>query len=357
LLPDRAFGGANLILILRGDATDEQIAHVVERVQAMGFQAHLSRGTHRTIVGIIGDEEQTREAPLRAIPGVADVIPVLPPYKLASRDAHPRESIVDVSGVKIGGGFLAMIAGPCSVEEPDRMDRIAAAVAASGANIFRGGAFKPRTSPYAFQGLGEEGLRILREAGHKHGMPVVTEVTDPRNVEMVAEYADMLQIGARNMQNFVLLTEVGKTRRPVLLKRGMSATVADLLMSAEYILSQGNSQVVLCERGVKGFDNATRNLFDVAAVVQVKRLSHLPIIVDPSHATGRPDLIPACSLAGLAAGADGVHIEVHDCPEVAKSDGPQALLPAQYDSLMVQMKALAQLFGKQVSTPAALSIG
>ena len=346
-----------MILILRGDATDEQIAHVVERVQAMGMQAHLSRGTHRTIVGIIGDEEQTREAPLRAIPGVADVIPVLPPYKLASRDAHPLDSVVDVSGVKIGGGYLAMIAGPCSVEESDRMDRIAAAVAASGANIFRGGAFKPRTSPYAFQGLGEEGLRILREAGHKHGMPVVTEVTDPRNVEMVAEYADMLQIGARNMQNFVLLTEAGKTHRPVLLKRGMSATVTDLLMSAEYVLSQGNSQVVLCERGVKSFDNATRNLYDVAAVALVKRLSHLPIIVDPSHATGRPDLIPACALAGLAVGADGVHIEVHDCPEVAKSDGPQALLPAQYDSLMVQMKALAQLFGKQVSTPAELIIG
>ncbi len=345
-----------MILILRGDATDEQIAHVVERVQAMGMQAHLSRGTHRTIVGIIGDEEQTREAPLRAIPGVADVIPVLPPYKLASRDAHPRESVVDVSGVSIGGGYLAMIAGPCSVEEPDRMDRIAKAVAASGANIFRGGAFKPRTSPYAFQGLGEEGLRILREAGHKHGMPVVTEVTDPRNVEMVAEYADMLQIGARNMQNFVLLTEAGKTHRPVLLKRGMSATVTDLLMSAEYVLSQGNSQVVLCERGVKSFDSATRNLYDVAAVALVKRLSHLPMIVDPSHATGRPDLIPACALAGLAVGADGVHIEVHDCPEVAKSDGPQALLPAQYDALMVQMKALAQLFGKQVSTPAELSI-
>jgi len=346
-----------LILILRGDATEEQIAHVVKRVQEMGFQAHLSRGTHRTIVGIIGDEDQTREAPLRAIPGVADVIPVLPPYKLASRDAHPRDSIVDVSGIKIGGGYLAMIAGPCSVEEPERMDRIAEAVAASGANIFRGGAFKPRTSPYAFQGLGEEGLRILREAGHKHGMPVVTEVIDPRHVEMVAEYSDMLQIGARNMQNFVLLTEAGKTHRPVLLKRGMSATVADLLMSAEYVLSQGNSQVVLCERGVKGFDNATRNLYDVAAVALVKRLSHLPIIVDPSHATGRPDLIPACALAGLAVGADGVHIEVHDCPEVAKSDGPQALLPVQYDALMVQMKAMAKLFDKQVSTHVEVSIG
>lgn len=321
---------------------------MIERVESMGLAAHLSRGTFRTIVGIIGDEEQTREAPLRAIPGVADVIPVLPPYKLASRDAHPQDSIVNVSGVKVGGGHLAMIAGPCSVEEPERMDRIAAAVRASGANLFRGGAYKPRTSPYAFQGLGVEGLKILRAAGQKYGMPVVTEITDPRNVEIVAEHADMLQVGARNMQNFVLLTEVGKTRRPVLLKRGMSATVTDLLMSAEYVLSQGNSEVVLCERGVKGFDNATRNLYDVAAVALVKRLSHLPIIVDPSHATGRPDLIPACALAGLAAGADGVHIEVHDCPEVAKSDGPQALVPEQYDELMGQMKKLADLFGKKI---------
>ncbi len=299
-------------------------------------------------MGIIGDEDQTREAPLRAIPGVADVIPVLPPYKLASRDAHPQDSVVEVAGVKIGGGSLAMIAGPCSVEDAPRMHRIAEAVRASGANIFRGGAYKPRTSPYAYQGMGEEGLKLLREVGQQHGMPVVTEVTDPRNVELVAEYADMLQIGARNMQNFVLLTEVGKTKRPVLLKRGMSATVNDLLMSAEYVLSQGNSQVVLCERGVKGFDSATRNLYDVAAVALVKQLSHLPIIVDPSHATGRPDLIPACALAGLAAGADGVHIEVHDCPEEAKSDGPQALVPAQYQELMVRLQQLAQLFNKRI---------
>lgn len=250
-----------------------------------------------------------------------------------------------------------MIAGPCSVEEPERMDRIAQAVRASGANIFRGGAYKPRTSPYAFQGLGVEGLKILRDAGRKHSMPVVTEVTDPRNVEVVAEYSDMLQIGARNMQNFVLLTEAGKTRRPVLLKRGMSATVTDLLMSAEYVLSQGNSSVVLCERGVKGFDNALRNLYDVASVALVQRLSHLPIIVDPSHATGRPDLIPACALAGLAVGADGVHIEVHDCPEEAKSDGPQALLPVQYDELMGQMRKLAELFGKTISSQTSQQSG
>lgn len=338
-----------MILILKRNATDDQIDHVLERVEAMGLQHHLSRGTFRTIVGIIGDEEKLRQEPMRAIPGVAQVIPVLPAYKLASRDAHPESSVIDVSGVKIGGGNLGMIAGPCSVEDPDRMFRIAESVCASGANLFRGGAFKPRTSPYAFQGMGEEGLRLLREVGDKFQIPIVTEVTDPRLVDLVGEYADMLQVGARNMQNFALLTEVGKSTRPVLLKRGMSATINDLLMCAEYILSQGNSNVVLCERGIKSFDTATRNLFDVAAVPAVQALSHLPIIVDPSHATGRPDLIPPCAMAGLAAGADGVHIEVHDCPEVAKSDGPQALLPEQYDELASQMKSLADLLGKTIS--------
>ncbi|MEO1527476.1 MAG: 3-deoxy-7-phosphoheptulonate synthase [Planctomycetota bacterium] len=338
-----------MILILKSGATDEQVDHVIERVEALGLQAHLSRGTFRTIVGIIGDESKIAAEPIRAIPGVAKVVPVLPPYKLASREAQPEPSIVDVSGVKIGGGNLAMVAGPCSVEEEDRMHRIAEHVSAAGANLFRGGAFKPRTSPYAFQGLGEEGLKRLRDVGQAHGMPVVTEVTDPRLVELVSEYADMLQVGARNMQNFALLNEVGASKRPVLLKRGMSATINDLLMCAEYILSQGNPNVVLCERGIKGFDPATRNCFDVAAVPLVHQLSHLPIIVDPSHATGKPELIPACAMAGIAAGADGVHVEVHDCPEVAKSDGPQALLPDQYAELAQQMTSLAELLGKSVS--------
>jgi 3-deoxy-7-phosphoheptulonate synthase len=338
-----------VILILKNKATDGQIDHVLARVEEMGLQHHLSRGTHRTIVGIIGDEDKLREEPLRAISGVAEVVPVLPPYKLASIDAHPEPSVIDVSGVKIGGGHLGMIAGPCSVEDPDRMFRIAESVAQSGANLFRGGAYKPRTSPYAFQGMGEDGLKLLREVGDKFSMPVVTEVTDPRLVELVANYADMLQVGARNMQNFALLTEVGRTKRPVLLKRGMSATITDLLMCAEYILSQGNPHVVLCERGIKSFDPSTRNLFDVAAVPLVHSLSHLPIIVDPSHATGRPDLIPACALAGIAAGADGVHVEVHDRPEVAKSDGPQALLPEQYAELASLMKKMAELLGKRIS--------
>jgi 3-deoxy-7-phosphoheptulonate synthase len=340
-----------VIIILKSDVTEDQVGHVIERVEALGLRAHLSRGTYRTIIGVIGDEQKISAEPLRAIAGVYDVIPVLPPYKLASREAHPQPSIVNVSGVKIGGGFLAMIAGPCAVEDPERMDAIGSAVRAAGANILRGGAYKPRTSPYAFQGLGEEGLKILRAAGDKHGLPVVTEVMDPRCVDVVERHADMIQIGARNMQNFTLLTEVGRCNKPVLLKRGMSATVEDLLMSAEYILSQGNSAVVLCERGVKSFDKATRNLYDVASVALVKGLSHLPIIVDPSHATGRPDLIPPCALAGIAVGADGVHIEVHDCPERAKSDGPQALLPSQYAELVVQIRKLAELFGKTISAP------
>ncbi len=338
-----------MIIVLKSDVSDDQISHVLERIESLGMKAHLSRGTFRTIVGVIGDEQKLEVEPLQAIPGVAEVIRVLPPYKLASREAHPQPSIVDVAGVKVGGGNLAMIAGPCAVEDEERMVSIARAVKAAGANIFRGGAYKPRTSPYAFQGLGEGGLKLLRAVGDQFGMPIVTEVTDPRCVEVVNEYADMIQIGARNMQNFVLLTEVGRTRKPVLLKRGMSATVTDLLMSAEYILSQGNSSVVLCERGVKGFDTATRNLYDVASVAVVKGLSHLPIIVDPSHATGRPDLIPPCALAGVAVGADGVHIEVHDCPEKAKSDGPQALLPKQYAEVAQQIRQLAAMFGKQIS--------
>lgn len=338
-----------MIIILKSGVTDEQVDHVVEKVEALGLQAHLSRGTFRTIIGVIGDEEKLRAEPLLAIPGVLEAIPVLPAYKLASLEAHPQPSVVDVGGVKIGGGNLGMIAGPCAVESLERMETIAEAVKKAGANILRGGAFKPRTSPYAFQGLEEEGLKILRDVGDRFGMPVVTEVTDPRCVELVAEYADMLQIGARNMQNFVLLKEVGKTNRAVLMKRGMSATVNDLMMSAEYVLSQGNSNLVLCERGVKGFDPATRNIYDVAAVPVVKGLTHLPIIVDPSHATGRPDLIPACAMAGLAAGADGVHIEVHNCPEEAMSDGPQALLPEQYAELAGQLRGLAELLGKTIS--------
>jgi 3-deoxy-7-phosphoheptulonate synthase len=342
-----------VIIILQESVTEEQIQHVAEKVEQLGLQPSISRGTYRTVIGVIGDEMKLQNAPLAAIPGVAEVVPVMAPYKLASRTAHPKPTVVEVGSlktgvVKIGGDYLGMIAGPCAVEAAERMEAIASAVRQAGANILRGGAFKPRTSPYSFQGLGVEGLKILRETGDRHGMPVVTEVVDPRHVELVCDYADMLQLGARNMQNFVLLTEVGKTNKPVLLKRGMSATIQDWLMSVEYVVAQGNSNVVLCERGVKGFDPATRNTFDVAAVPQIHKLSHLPIIVDPSHATGRPELIPACALAGVAAGADGVHIEVHDKPEEALSDGPQALLPKQYAELMDQIRKVAEAVGKQL---------
>jgi 3-deoxy-7-phosphoheptulonate synthase len=253
-----------------------------------------------------------------------------------------------VGNVRVGGGSLAIIAGPCAVESLDGLDAIARRVKAAGANILRGGAFKPRTSPYSFQGMGVEGLSILREVGNRYAMPVVTEIMDPRQVGVVCEFADMLQIGARNMQNFDLLREVGQARKPILLKRGMSATVKDLLMSAEYVLAAGNPNVVLCERGVRSFEDSTRNMLDMSAVPNVKGQSHLPIIVDPSHATGRPDLIPSMACASIAAGADGVHVEVHDCPEKALSDGPQALLPDRFDKLMGQLRQLAQVMGKAI---------
>ncbi|HEV3237709.1 MAG TPA: 3-deoxy-7-phosphoheptulonate synthase [Gemmataceae bacterium] len=338
-----------MIIVLRPDSTSTQIEHIEERIRELGFKAHVSRGEVRTIIGVIGDENKLQAEPLLAIPGVEQVLPILKPFKLASREFRKADTVVKVGPTRIGGGTLAMIAGPCAIESAEILDTIAGHVKKAGANLLRGGAFKPRTSPYSFQGLGEEGLKILRSIGNKHGMPVVTEVMDPRQVDMINRYTDMFQIGARNMQNFDLLKEIGQTHRPVLLKRGMSATVKDMLMSAEYILSEGNSQVVLCERGIRSFEDSTRNMLDLSSVPNVKGQSHLPIIVDPSHATGRPDLIPAMARAAVAAGADGVHIEVHSCPEKALSDGPQALLPPQYASLMKELAQLAQIMGKTIS--------
>jgi 3-deoxy-7-phosphoheptulonate synthase len=337
-----------MIIVLKPHSTPEQIRHVIERIEALGLVPHLSQGVSRTIIGVIGDEEKVQAEPLQAIEGVERVVPILKPFKLASREFHPEDSVIEVRGVRIGRGHLAMIAGPCAIEGEERLLAIAEAVRDAGANILRGGAFKPRTSPYSFQGLGEDGLKILRAVGDRFGMPTVTEVMDPRQVDLVERYADMLQIGARNMQNFDLLKEVGRTRKPVLLKRGMAATVKDFLMSAEYILAQGNLKVILCERGVRTFEDSTRNMLDLAAVPNVKGQSHLPIIVDPTHATGRPDLVPAMALAAVAAGADGVHIEVHNCPEKALSDGPQALLPAQYAAVMEQIRQVAEVVGKTI---------
>jgi 3-deoxy-7-phosphoheptulonate synthase len=343
-----------MIIVLRPDSTDGQIDHILERIRDLGLKPHISRGELRTIIGVIGDESKLQVEPLSAIPGVEQVLPILKPFKLASREMRRADTVVEVGAqagagvqtVRVGGGSLLMIAGPCAVESAEVLDTIAGQVKTAGANLLRGGAFKPRTSPYSFQGLGEEGLKILREVGHRHGMPVVTEVMDPRQVGLVQRYTDMFQVGARNMQNFDLLKEVGQARLPVLLKRGMSATVKDLLMSAEYVLAEGNPNVVLCERGVRSFEDSTRNMLDMSAVPNVKGQSHLPIIVDPSHATGRPDLIPSMARAAVAAGADGVHVEVHSCPEKALSDGPQALLPAQYSALVKDLRRLAEVMGK-----------
>jgi 3-deoxy-7-phosphoheptulonate synthase len=337
-----------MIIVLKPQATREVVEHVLERIHALGLTPHLSEGVSRTIIGVIGDESKLRAEPLQAIEGVEQVVPILKAYKLASREFHAEPSVFDIKGVKIGGGHLAVIAGPCAIESESLLFEIAARVQKAGANILRGGAFKPRTSPYSFQGMGREGLELLKAAGEQFGMPVVTEVMDPRQVEMVEQYADILQIGARNMQNFDLLKECGRTRIPVLLKRGLSATVKDLLMSAEYVLSEGNRQVILCERGIRTFEDSTRNTLDLSMVPNVQELSHLPIIVDPSHATGRPELIPAMARAAVASGADGIHIEVHSCPEKALSDGPQALLPDKFDRLMVEIRQLAELMGKTI---------
>ena len=338
-----------MIIVLKPDCTETQLQHICEKVQEMGFKYEISRGVKRTLVGVIGEEDRLRNAPLRAIPGVEDVMSVLKPFKLASREFKAEDSVFDLGrGVKVGGGNLMLIAGPCAIEGEEILLEIGKAVRAAGANVLRGGAFKPRTSPYSFQGMGEEGLKILRRVGDELKMPVVTEVMDPRQVELVEKYTDIFQIGARNMQNFNLLSEVGKVKQPVLLKRGMSASVEDLLMSAEYILASGNQRVILCERGIRSFDKSTRNLLDLAIVPNIKGLTHLPIIVDPSHATGRPDLIPAMSYAAIAAGADGVHIEVHSCPEKAMSDGPQALLPPQYAEVVKKMRQLADVMGRKI---------
>jgi 3-deoxy-7-phosphoheptulonate synthase len=345
-----------MIIVLKPHSAPDVVAHVLERIEELGLTPHLSQGVARTVIGVIGDESKLQAEPLEAIPGVEKVVPILKPFKLASREFHPEDSVFDVKGVKIGGGHLAMIAGPCAIEGEDLLYETAVKVRDAGANILRGGAFKPRTSPYSFQGLGEDGLRILRRVGDSLNMPVVTEVMDPRQVDLVAKYTDMFQIGARNMQNFDLLKEVGKVKLPVLIKRGMSATVKDLLMSAEYILAQGNREVILCERGIRTFEDSTRNTLDLSMVPNAKCLSHLPIVVDPSHATGRPELIPAMAKASVASGADGVHIEVHTCPEKALSDGPQALLPDQYARLMAELRRLAELLGKSIDVREGVTV-
>ncbi len=337
-----------MIIVLKPGATDAELQHVLERVESLGLKTVVSKGVKRTVIGVIGEEDVLRAQPLAAIPGVEKVMPVLKPYKLASLEFKPEPSVIKVGELSIGSGSFTVIAGPCAVENREILFEVAEKVKAAGAHILRGGAFKPRTSPYSFQGLGEEGLKLLRECGDEFDMPVVTEVMDTRQLPVVMKYADMLQVGARNMQNFPLLTEVGKTRKPILLKRGIAASIKEFLMSAEYVLSGGNANVVLCERGIRTFEDSVRNTLDLSAVPVVKGESHLPIMVDPSHASGRWDLVAPLAKAALACGADGLMIEVHSAPEDARSDGPQSLLPERFAELMAELKVLAAALGRHM---------
>lgn len=341
-----------MIIITRHDATDGDIAHICERIEDLGLQVHVSRGRYRTIIGCIGDEAVLDEAPLLSLPGVESVTPVLKPYKLAAREFAAEDTRIPLggaSGAVAGGESLVVAAGPCSVEGREMLMETARAVQEAGANVLRGGAFKPRTSPYSFQGLGRTALELLAEARDATGMPVVTEVMDTRQVELVAEFADILQVGARNMQNFPLLSELGSTDLPVLLKRGHAATVVELLMAAEYVLSRGNRRVILCERGIRTFETAARNTLDVGAIPILKRETHLPVIVDPSHAGGRADLVAPLAFAAVAAGSDGLIIEVHPRPEEARSDGDQSLTPAQFAELMERLGAFAEAAGRSLA--------
>jgi 3-deoxy-7-phosphoheptulonate synthase len=343
-----------MIIITKPGISEAELDHIRERIEQLGMRTHVSRGEQRTIIGCIGDEGLLREAAMLSMPGVESVTPVLKPYKLAAREFVAIPTVVrvgDIGGATFGGRELAVIAGPCSVEGAEMLRETAHAVRAAGARLLRGGAFKPRTSPYAFQGMGVAGLRILSEVRAETGLPVVTEVMDPRQVETVAEHADVLQIGARNMQNFPLLSEVGRVQRPVLLKRGLSATVKELIMAAEYIMAEGNRDVILCERGIRTFETATRNTLDVAAIPVLKAETHLPVIVDPSHAGGRAAFVAPLAFAAIAAGADGLIVEVHPCPEKAMSDGDQSLSPPAFAEMMRALRAFADAAGRTL--PAA----
>ncbi|MBA4158910.1 MAG: 3-deoxy-7-phosphoheptulonate synthase [Gemmatimonadetes bacterium] len=345
-----------MIIITRPGITDAELDHIRERVEMLGMRTHISRGEQRTIVGCIGDERLLQEVSLISLPGVDSVTPILKPYKLVSREFVADASVIrvgDGAGTSVGGKELAIIAGPCSVEGREMLRQTASAVRSAGAGLLRGGAYKPRSSPYAFQGLGSHALHLLAEVRAETGLPIVTEVMDTRQVEQVAEHADMLQIGARNMQNFALLSEVGRVQRPVLLKRGLSATLKELLMAAEYVMAQGNRDVILCERGIRTFETATRNTFDVAAIPVLKAETHLPVIVDPSHAGGRADLVAPLAFAAIAAGADGLIIEVHPCPEAALSDGDQSLTLDAFAELMRRLRPFAEAAGRELGLPAA----
>jgi 3-deoxy-7-phosphoheptulonate synthase len=335
-----------MLIVMDAAATAEDVRRVVETVSALGLSAHPIPGAQRTAIGITGNRGSVEAGAFENLPGVAEVIPVSAPYKLVSREAKREDTVVSVGGVPIGGKALGLVAGPCAVESETQAIELGHLVRDAGANLYRGGAYKPRTSPYSFQGLGLEGLKILKKVREETGLPIVTEVLDTETAELVAEYADCLQIGARNMQNFSLLRRVGKLRKPVLLKRGMSATIEELFLSAEYLLAEGNYEVILCERGVRTFADHTRNTLDLAAVPYVRRISHLPIMVDPSHGTGKRAKVLPMSRAAVAVGADGLLIEVHAHPELALSDGPQALLPEMFAQLVTEIRQLAPVVGR-----------
>jgi 3-deoxy-7-phosphoheptulonate synthase len=340
-----------MVVVMAAGASAEELDAVVRTVQDAGGSAFVSRGVHRTIVGLVGDVEQFETLNLRALPGVAEVVRISTPYKLVSRDNHPAMSTVSVSGVAIGPDTFTLIAGPCAVETPEQTLAAAEMAKAAGAALLRGGAYKPRTSPYAFQGLGEKGLRILADVRSETGLPIVTEVVDAHDVDTVASYADMLQIGTRNMQNFGLLQAVGGSGKPVMLKRGMNATIEEWLMAAEYVAQRGNLDIVLCERGIRTFETATRNTLDISAVPVVHSLSHLPVVIDPSHSGGRRDLVVPLSRAAIAAGADAVIVDVHPHPEQALCDGPQALVDADLDQLAAAVRDLPPLLGRRLTVP------
>jgi 3-deoxy-7-phosphoheptulonate synthase len=336
-----------MIIVMAPDATPEQIAKVEETIQELGYTAHEIAGVERKVIGAVGDERgKDRLQSIETMGGVESVFPILKPYKLASREVKSTPSVIQVGGVDIGGPAIAIIAGPCSVESKEQICTTATLVKNAGANFLRGGAYKPRTSPYSFQGMEEDGLKLLAAAKEVSGLPIVTEVMNPREIDLVAKYADVIQVGARNMQNFSLLKELGKIDKPILLKRGMMNTIQEFLMSAEYVLSEGNNRVILCERGIRTFETATRNTLDISCIPVLKKETHLPIIVDPSHATGHWDMVESMSRASIAAGADGLIIEVHPDPVNAFSDGPQSLKPAKFAKLMENLRPFAELMGR-----------
>ncbi|MEK0316408.1 3-deoxy-7-phosphoheptulonate synthase [Cohnella sp. 56] len=340
-----------MIVITSPHISEERILEIAEYIQKSGVQPHISRGTDRTVIGIIGKAEPTLAEHIRSMHGVENVIKISKSYKLASRDFHPDDTIIDIKGVKIGGDNLVVMGGPCAVETPEQIDEIARLVKAAGGQVLRGGAFKPRTGPYSFQGIGVDGLKWMKEAGEKYGLLTITEVMAPEFVDICAEYADIMQVGTRNMQNFDLLRKLGTIKNPVLLKRGFSATYDEWLNAAEYILAGGNPNVMLCERGIRTFETYTRNTFDLAAIPVIQQLSHLPVIADPSHATGRRELVETMTKASVAAGANGLIIEMHTDPDnSATGDGVQSLFPDQFAKLLKELEQLAPLLGKRFDT-------